>query len=103
MRLTHEESEKTFAGFPNYCMQEEFDRFTGYYWLDKAKQSNPKVGYIVYEVVDETGVNELNFVSPKSMATKLYKISGLGAISWLILGFKNILFFFWVKEMLSLR
>ena len=79
MRLTHEESEKTFAGFPNYCMQEEFDRFTGYYWLDKAKQSNPKVGYIVYEVVDETGVNELNFVSPKSMATKLYKISGQGS------------------------
>ena len=44
-------------------MQEEFDRFTGYYWLPKSKQTNPKVGYIVYEVVDETGVNEMNFVS----------------------------------------
>ena len=92
MRLTHEESEKTFAGFPNYCMQEEFDRFTGYYWLDKAKQSNPKVGYIVYEVVDETGVNELNFVSPKSMATKLYKISGQGLQSKFLKSFLSYLY-----------
>ena len=63
VRLTHDVSDKTFAGFPNYCMQEEFDRFTGYYWLPKSKQTNPKLGYIVYEVVDETGVNEMNFVS----------------------------------------
>jgi len=73
LRITHESSAKKFAGFPSFCILEEFDRYTGYYWL---KTNDPTKGKIVYEVVDESSVNEYVTVSPKSMATRLYKKSG---------------------------
>ena len=51
LRITNESSAKKFAGFPSFCILEEFDRYTGYYWL---KTNDPKKGKIVYEGLSQT-------------------------------------------------
>ena len=51
LRITHESSAKKFAGFPSFCILEEFDRYTGYYWL---KTNDPTKGKIVYEGLSQT-------------------------------------------------
>ena len=72
IRVTTEAKDKVFAGFPPYCVLEEFDRYTGYYWSPAGNET----GKIVYEVVDESRVNEFVSICPKSMATRLYNKSG---------------------------
>ena len=67
---------KVFAGFPPYCILEEFDRYTGYYWATRDDTDAGQSGKIVYEVVDESDVNEFVSICPKSMATRLYRKSG---------------------------
>ncbi|CAK9800355.1 Dipeptidyl peptidase 9 [Anthophora quadrimaculata] len=48
------------AGTPSYVMQEEFTRYTGYWWQPK---SNDGIYRIVYEEVDESDVNIFCFPS----------------------------------------
>lgn len=56
LRITHESSAKKFAGFPSFCILEEFDRYTGYYWL---KTNDPTKGKIVYEGLSQTLFREI--------------------------------------------
>ncbi|KAK7570778.1 hypothetical protein V9T40_010145 [Parthenolecanium corni] len=48
------------AGFPSYVMQEEFDRYQGYWW---QPHSDGNVYRILYEEVDESEVKIYNFPS----------------------------------------
>lgn len=51
------------AGVPSYVMQEEFNRFHGYWW---QPQSNDGIYRICYEEVDESEVNIFTFPSVHS-------------------------------------
>ncbi|XP_076293768.1 dipeptidyl peptidase 9 [Lasioglossum baleicum] len=68
LRLTHARKggrnltdDPLTAGTPSYVMQEEFARYTGYWWQPK---SNDGIYRIVYEEVDESDVKIFCFPSP---------------------------------------
>jgi len=44
------------AGLPSYVMQEEFNRFTGFWWQPRSSSSRENVYTLLYEEVDEAGV-----------------------------------------------
>lgn len=56
------------AGVPSFVVQEEFDRYTGYWWqpLRPASSSDRAVYRILYEEVDEGDVDIHNIVSASS-------------------------------------
>lgn len=59
MRLTEEHSEDAplSAGTPCYVTQEEFNRFSGFWWAPKSSTASGATVYsILYEVVDESEV-----------------------------------------------
>uniref|UniRef100_A0A672J4E6 dipeptidyl-peptidase IV n=1 Tax=Salarias fasciatus TaxID=181472 RepID=A0A672J4E6_SALFA len=69
-RLTYchkglEEDPKS-AGVATFVIQEEFDRFTGYWWSPSAVEdpSGGKTVYLLYEEVDETEVEIIHVPSP---------------------------------------
>ena len=51
------------AGLPSYVMQEEFNRFTGFFWRP-VHDSDTSTYTILYEEVDESMVELLKFVCP---------------------------------------
>ena len=53
------------AGVPSFVVQEEFDRYTGYWWEPVTEKSNHY--RILYEEVDETEVEILSIFSPSDM------------------------------------
>jgi hypothetical protein len=53
------------AGAPSFVVQEEFDRYTGYWWEPVTEKSNHY--RILYEEVDETEVEILSIFSPSDM------------------------------------
>lgn len=56
------------AGVPCFVVQEEFDRYTGYWWEPKPKTSSSfsqnSCYRILYEEIDESGVEILNIFAP---------------------------------------
>uniref|UniRef100_A0AAQ5X0F6 dipeptidyl-peptidase IV n=1 Tax=Amphiprion ocellaris TaxID=80972 RepID=A0AAQ5X0F6_AMPOC len=54
------------AGVATFVIQEEFDRFTGYWWSPSAVEdpSGGKTVYLLYEEVDETEVEIIHVPSP---------------------------------------
>ena len=44
------------AGLPSYVMQEEFNRFAGFWWQPDTRHSRENVYTLLYEEVDEGGV-----------------------------------------------
>jgi dipeptidyl-peptidase 9 len=52
------------AGVPSFVVQEEFDRYTGFWWQPSTVQSD--IYRILYEEVDESEVDILHIVSPQS-------------------------------------
>jgi dipeptidyl-peptidase 9 len=58
IRLTNSSYEVNVTrGVPSYIIQEEFDRYTGYWWQPVQNASNNK-HYIIYEVVDDNQVDK---------------------------------------------
>ncbi|KAI0215431.1 Dipeptidyl peptidase 9 [Lamellibrachia satsuma] len=60
------------AGVPSFVVQEEFDRYTGYWWqsqMTDTTASGSAIYRILYEEVDETKVDILRVVSPNSEDT----------------------------------
>lgn len=53
------------AGVPSFVVQEEFDRYTGYWWEPDTKKSNHY--RILYEEVDESEVEILSIFSPSDV------------------------------------
>ncbi len=53
------------SGVPSYAVQEEFSRYSGYWWLPNSELSSPGcVTYrLVYEETDETAV-EVTYITP---------------------------------------
>ncbi|KAL5019615.1 hypothetical protein ScPMuIL_002507 [Solemya velum] len=56
------------AGVPSFVVQEEFDRYTGYWWEPQARDNHtyPHTYRILFEEVDESGVEILRVFSPTS-------------------------------------
>uniref|UniRef100_A0A667YUV8 dipeptidyl-peptidase IV n=1 Tax=Myripristis murdjan TaxID=586833 RepID=A0A667YUV8_9TELE len=54
------------AGIATFVIQEEFDRFTGYWWSPSATEDpdGGKTMYLLYEEVDETEVEIIHVPSP---------------------------------------
>ena len=60
-QVTNAASRGCMGGVADYIMQEEFDRYTGYWW---APSGNPKAGYrILYFEVDESRVPSVSVPS----------------------------------------
>lgn len=63
VKLTSSEEHMT-NGVPSFIVQEEFDRYSGYWWQPKKKDDeNFNIHRIVYEVVDENCV-DLIYITP---------------------------------------
>ncbi|GFO08795.1 dipeptidyl peptidase 9 [Plakobranchus ocellatus] len=56
------------AGVPSFVMQEEFDRYTGYWWSPQCRttEDGKQVYHILYEEVDESSVEVITLFSPSS-------------------------------------
>lgn len=72
VRLTHSnkgtgclKDDPVSSGVPSFVVQEEFDRYTGYWWEPKVDRSESNRTYrILYEEVDESDVDILQIYSP---------------------------------------
>ncbi|XP_053386978.1 dipeptidyl peptidase 9-like [Mercenaria mercenaria] len=72
VRLTHSnkgtgclKEDPYSSGVPSFVVQEEFDRYTGYWWEPKCDKSPDSKTYrILYEEVDESEVDILQIYSP---------------------------------------
>ncbi|XP_067941458.1 dipeptidyl peptidase 9-like [Watersipora subatra] len=53
------------SGHPSYIMQEEFSRYTGYWWQPITSSLDGKYR-IIYEEIDETNVDIINIISQTS-------------------------------------
>ncbi|CAD5121295.1 DgyrCDS9824 [Dimorphilus gyrociliatus] len=60
-RLTFSSQEGLSAGAPCFVIQEEFDRYTGYWW--QPAQTGSNTHRILYEVIDESEVMTLKICS----------------------------------------
>jgi len=58
------------AGQPPFIVQEEFDRYTGYWWQPTAGSG---VYRILYEEVDETEVEEVHTFNPSTQDVEHYR------------------------------
>jgi dipeptidyl-peptidase 9 len=66
LQLTHTEAGKT-AGLPEYIIQEEFDRYTGYWWspqVRKNENGDEHTYSLLYLEVDETKVPRVSIADP---------------------------------------
>ena len=61
-----------YAGWVNYLIQEEFDRYSGYYWQDTASRTQR----IVYEVSDESELETLTYVNHVAVAQQICTAGG---------------------------
>ncbi|CAG5112768.1 Oidioi.mRNA.OKI2018_I69.chr2.g6946.t1.cds [Oikopleura dioica] len=61
-----------YAGWVNYLIQEEFDRYSGYYWQDTASRTQR----IVYEVSDESELETLTYVNHVAVAQQICAAGG---------------------------
>uniref|UniRef100_A0A3Q3WCQ6 dipeptidyl-peptidase IV n=1 Tax=Mola mola TaxID=94237 RepID=A0A3Q3WCQ6_MOLML len=81
-RLTfcHKEDTKS-AGVATFVTQEEFDRFTGYWWSPTAQPDGGKTLQILYEEVDESEVEIIHVPSPalEERKTDMYRYPRAGA------------------------
>ncbi|PVD36403.1 hypothetical protein C0Q70_03386 [Pomacea canaliculata] len=77
MQLTHTQTGESTsleenpisAGAPSFVVQEEFDRYTGYWWqpvLDNTSAMGYSTLRILYEEVDETDVEILHIFAPST-------------------------------------
>lgn len=78
-RLTHAHSSKRndplSAGVPSYVMQEEFNRYHGFWW---QPSSTDGVYRICYEEVDESDVSVFSFPSAHSFGGEEYRFPRAG-------------------------
>ncbi|KAH9514886.1 dipeptidylpeptidase [Bulinus truncatus] len=91
IRLTHAhkgdlrlEDDPISAGVPGFVIQEEFDRYTGFWWCPKSQRLSDggKMYHILYEEVDESDVEILSIFSPTGQepnCTELYRYPKAGA------------------------
>ncbi|KAI8775271.1 dipeptidyl peptidase 8 [Biomphalaria glabrata] len=91
IRLTHAhkgdvrlEDDPISAGVPGFVIQEEFDRYTGYWWCPKFQRlpDGRKMYRLLYEEVDETDVEILSIFSPTGQepnCSELYRYPKAGA------------------------
>ena len=58
-------SDSVKSGTPSYAVQEEFNRYTGYWWqpVNQVNKDNSTTYRIVYEEVDDGDV-ELTYITP---------------------------------------
>ncbi|XP_063675006.1 dipeptidyl peptidase 8-like [Bolinopsis microptera] len=71
IRLTESSNpSELYNGVPSFVVQEEFDRYTGYYW--RPIQDAPETYHVLYEQVDETGVPSVR-LSAASEENQSYK------------------------------
>ena len=61
-----------YAGWVNYLIQEEFDRYSGYYWQETSSRTQR----IVYEVSDESELETLTYVNHVAVAQKICRAGG---------------------------
>ena len=61
-----------YAGWVNYLIQEEFDRYSGYYWQNTTSRTQR----IVYEVSDESELETLTYVNHVAVAQKICTAGG---------------------------
>jgi dipeptidyl-peptidase 9 len=64
VRLTHT-SEPIKSGVPSYVVQEEFDRYTGYWWQpnDQLNEDGSRTYRLIYEEIDDSIV-DLTYITP---------------------------------------
>ncbi|XP_031560126.1 dipeptidyl peptidase 9-like [Actinia tenebrosa] len=83
LRLTHSNNgstnpieETTSSGVASFVAQEEFDRYTGYWWQPQCFiDENKTISYkILYEEVDESNVEVLNIVASPEGATQISSV-----------------------------
>uniref|UniRef100_A0AAZ3R3H9 dipeptidyl-peptidase IV n=1 Tax=Oncorhynchus tshawytscha TaxID=74940 RepID=A0AAZ3R3H9_ONCTS len=74
------------AGVATFVIQEEFDRFTGYWWSPSAVEDSDggKTLYLLYEEVDETEVEIIHVPSPALEERKAdaYRYPRTGESPW---------------------
>uniref|UniRef100_A0A8C2X5P8 dipeptidyl-peptidase IV n=1 Tax=Cyclopterus lumpus TaxID=8103 RepID=A0A8C2X5P8_CYCLU len=68
------------AGIATFVTQEEFDRFTGYWWSPAAREDGGKTLQILYEEVDESEVEIIHVPSPalEERKTDVYRYPRAG-------------------------
>eukprot|EP01100_Stratorugosa_tubuloviscum_P000377 TRINITY_DN1081_c0_g1_i9.p1 TRINITY_DN1081_c0_g1~~TRINITY_DN1081_c0_g1_i9.p1 ORF type:complete len:831 (+),score=340.76 TRINITY_DN1081_c0_g1_i9:147-2639(+) len=72
-RLTYASNENKMAGVAEFIIQEEFDRFTGYWWAPKSVQINGEnIWRIVYCEVDESKV--MKYKIPQAESPEFGKV-----------------------------
>uniref|UniRef100_A0A8D3D6P8 dipeptidyl-peptidase IV n=1 Tax=Scophthalmus maximus TaxID=52904 RepID=A0A8D3D6P8_SCOMX len=69
------------AGVATFVTQEEFDRFTGYWWSPAAREDGGKTLQILYEEVDESEVEIIHVPSPalEERKTDVYRYPRAGS------------------------
>uniref|UniRef100_A0A8C4NWB8 dipeptidyl-peptidase IV n=1 Tax=Dicentrarchus labrax TaxID=13489 RepID=A0A8C4NWB8_DICLA len=69
------------AGIATFVTQEEFDRFTGYWWSPAAREDGGKTLQILYEEVDESEVEIIHVPSPalEERKTDVYRYPRAGS------------------------
>ncbi|CAH1788869.1 unnamed protein product [Owenia fusiformis] len=65
------------AGVPSFVVQEEFDRYTGYWW-QPCKTTDDGTYRVLYEEVDESEVDILHIVSPDEHSVDDYRYPRAG-------------------------
>lgn len=88
IRLTHAskgeskiEDNPLSAGVPSFVIQEEFDRYTGYWWspCSQHRGDGKEVYHILYEEVDESEVGVVSIFSPSyTESTESYRYPRAG-------------------------
>ncbi|PAA76915.1 hypothetical protein BOX15_Mlig024592g1, partial [Macrostomum lignano] len=58
------ETKTISAGLPPFAVQEEFDRFHGFWWRPVGDEANPTSQDLIIEVVDESSVESIKIVDP---------------------------------------
>ncbi|THD19299.1 Dipeptidyl-peptidase 9 (S09 family) [Fasciola hepatica] len=76
VQLTHVANESGLsAGMPSYVVQEEFDRYIGYWWRPSPVEEAPgytKQYHILYELVDERKVQVVHLLDGTQIETHRY-------------------------------
>ncbi|CAL8078755.1 unnamed protein product [Orchesella dallaii] len=67
------ENDPISAGFPSYIMQEEFNRFQGFWWQPNCDMQNGHVYRILYEEVDESDVNLVSLLTLPGRDPETYR------------------------------
>ncbi|XP_013399764.1 dipeptidyl peptidase 9 isoform X1 [Lingula anatina] len=67
------------AGVPSFVVQEEFDRYTGFWWEPKQYSESTNTYRILYEEVDESEVEILHIVSNDEKGVDDYRYPKAGS------------------------